>query len=109
MHELLHLCDHDARDVWVCSRTHIQERIEAGVDLPTYRLDSPERSPLAPYLLLDPEDDKGIDFEFISEAVKRFDEDESVKPAFISAVEELSAGLSSKNVNGDYKPYCTVR
>lgn len=62
-----------------------------------------------PYLLLDPEDDKGIDFEFISEAVKRFEEDESVKPAFITAVEELSAGLSSLDVNGDYKPYCTVR
>lgn len=72
-------------------------------------LDSPERSTLAPYLLLDPEDEKGIDFEFISEAVKRFDEDESVKPAFITAVEELSAGLSSLDVNGDYKPYCTVR
>jgi ubiquitin conjugation factor E4 B len=57
---------------------------------------------------LDPEDDKGIDFEFISEAVKRFDEDESVKPAFISAVEELSAELSSKNANDDYKSYCTV-
>jgi len=71
-------------------------------------LDSPERSPLASYLLLDPEDDRGIDFEFISEAVKRFDEDESVKPAFISAVEELSAELSSKNANDDYKSYCTV-
>lgn len=74
-----------------------------------YSLDSPERSTLAPYLLLDPEDEKGIDFEFISEAVKRFDEDEGVKPAFITAVEELSAGLSSQDVNGDYKPYCTVR
>ncbi|KAJ5215961.1 uncharacterized protein N7498_002368 [Penicillium cinerascens] len=73
-----------------------------------FGLDSPERSPLASYLLLDPEDDKGIDFEFISEAVKRFDEDESVKPAFISAVEELSAELSSKNANDDYKSYCTA-
>ncbi|KAJ5662138.1 uncharacterized protein N7477_009754 [Penicillium maclennaniae] len=73
-----------------------------------FGLDSPERSPLAQYLLLDPEDDKGIDFDFISEAVKRFDEDESVKPAFIAAVEELSAELSSMNANDDYKPYCTA-
>ena len=73
-----------------------------------FGLDSPERSPLAQYLLLDPEDDKGIDFDFISEAVKRFDEDESVKPAFIAAVEELSAELSSKNANDDYKSYCTA-
>ncbi|KAJ5483428.1 hypothetical protein N7530_002674 [Penicillium desertorum] len=65
---------------------------------------SPQSS-LASYLLIDPEDDRGIDFEFINEAVRRFDEDDSVKPAFISAVEQLSAQLSSMNVNDDYKPY----
>lgn len=63
---------------------------------------------MAPYLLLDPEDEKGVDFEFISEAVGRFDEDDSIKPAFISAVEELSRGLSQKDINDDYKPYCTA-
>lgn len=57
---------------------------------------------------MDPEDDKGIDFEFINEAVRRFDEDDSVKPAFISAVEQLSAQLSSMDVNDDYKPYAIV-
>lgn len=77
--------------------------------LTSLRLDSSESSPLTSYLLLDPEDDKGIDFEFISEAVKRFDEDDSVKPAFITAVEDLSIGLAGQDVNGDYKPYCTVR
>ncbi|KAJ5529863.1 hypothetical protein N7527_003256 [Penicillium freii] len=65
---------------------------------------SPQSS-LAAYLLIDPEDDRGIDFEFINEAVRRFDEDDSVKPAFISAVEQLSAQLSSMDVNDDYKPY----
>ncbi|KAJ6171979.1 hypothetical protein N7470_001046 [Penicillium chermesinum] len=80
-----------------------------GITMPEmFGLDSPERSILAPYLLLDPEDDKGIDFEFISEAVRRFDEDDSVKPAFIAAVEELSAELSRKDINDDYKPYCTA-
>lgn len=57
---------------------------------------------------MDPEDDKGIDFEFINEAVRRFEEDDSVKPAFISAVEQLSAQLSSMDVNDDYKPYAIV-
>ncbi|KAJ5647189.1 hypothetical protein N7490_003561 [Penicillium lividum] len=77
-----------------------------GITMPEmFGLDSPERSPLAPYLLTDPEDEKGIDFEFISEAVRRFEEDESVKPAFIAAVEELSAGLSKMDINDDYKPY----
>lgn len=71
-------------------------------------MESPQRSPLASHLLLDPEDDKGVDFEFIGEAVKRFDEDDSIKPAFITAVEELSAELSNKDVNDDYKPYAIV-
>jgi len=72
-------------------------------------VNSPQRSPLASHLLLDPEDDKGVDFEFIGEAVKRFEEDDSIKPAFIAAVEELSAELSNKDVNDDYKPYAIVR
>lgn len=73
-----------------------------------YRSESSPQSSLAAYLLIDPEDDKGIDFEFINEAVRRFDEDDSVKPAFISAVEQLSAQLSSMDVNDDYKPYAIV-
>lgn len=73
-----------------------------------YRSEWSPQSSLAAYLLVDPEDDKGIDFEFINEAVRRFDEDDSVKPAFISAVEQLSAQLSSMDVNDDYKPYAIV-
>lgn len=73
-----------------------------------YRSEWSPQSSLAAYLLVDPEDDKGIDFEFINEAVRRFEEDDSVKPAFISAVEQLSAQLSSMDVNDDYKPYAIV-
>jgi ubiquitin conjugation factor E4 B len=58
---------------------------------------------------VDPEDDKGIDFEFINEAVRRFDEDDTVKPAFISAIEQLSTQLAQLDVNDDYKPYTIVR
>ncbi|KAJ6031253.1 hypothetical protein N7540_001985 [Penicillium herquei] len=80
-----------------------------GITMPEmFGLDSPQSSTLAPYLLLDPEDEKGVDFEFISEAVKRFEDDDGVKPAFIAAVEELSAGLSTKDINDDYKPYSTA-
>ncbi|OJJ41121.1 hypothetical protein ASPWEDRAFT_34613 [Aspergillus wentii DTO 134E9] len=73
-----------------------------------FGLEPSEQSPLKPYLLLDPEEDRGVDFEFISEAVKRFDEDESIKPAFIAAVEELSQELAEMNINDDYKPYVTA-
>ena len=79
-----------------------------GIDCQDYRSEWSPQSSLASYLLIDPEDDRGIDFEFINEAVRRFDEDDSVKPAFISAVEQLSAQLSSMNVNDDYKPYAIV-
>jgi ubiquitin conjugation factor E4 B len=77
-------------------------------DCQDYRSEWSPQSSLASYLLIDPEDDRGIDFEFINEAVRRFDEDDSVKPAFISAVEQLSAQLSSMNVNDDYKSYAIV-
>ncbi|KAG2420716.1 hypothetical protein HFD88_000330 [Aspergillus terreus] len=67
-----------------------------------------ERSPLKPYLLLDPEDEKGVDFDFMSEAVKRFEEDDTIKPAFISAVEDMSRELAGMTVNDDHKPYVTA-
>ncbi|PYI06621.1 hypothetical protein BO78DRAFT_407305 [Aspergillus sclerotiicarbonarius CBS 121057] len=73
-----------------------------------FGLEPSEKSPLKSHLLLDPEDDKGVDFEFISEAVKRFDEDESLKPAFITAVEEMSQELAAMTINDDYKPYMTA-
>ncbi|KAL2809946.1 ubiquitin elongating factor core-domain-containing protein [Aspergillus granulosus] len=73
-----------------------------------FGIDPTGRSPIKPYLLLDPEDDKGVDLEFFSEAVKRFEEDEAVKPAFIAAVEELSRDLSSMGIGDDYKPYVTA-
>jgi hypothetical protein len=77
-------------------------------DYAAIRVDPSGRSPLKPYLLLDPEDDKGVDLEFLSESVKRFEEDDSIKPAFIAAVEELSRELSSLGIGDDYKPYVTV-
>ena len=72
------------------------------------RIEPSGQSPLKPYLLLDPEDDKGVDFELLSEAVKRFEEDENIKPAFIAAVEEMSKDLAAMTINDDYKPYVTV-
>ncbi|KAL4781217.1 ubiquitin elongating factor core-domain-containing protein [Aspergillus varians] len=73
-----------------------------------FGVDLSGRSPIKPYLLLDPEEDKGVDLDFLNEAVKQFEEDESVKPAFIAAVEELSQELSSIGIGGDYKPYVTA-
>jgi ubiquitin conjugation factor E4 B len=66
------------------------------------------RSPLVPHLLLDVEDDQGIDFDFIAEIVKQFDEQDDLKTTIITSVEQLSQELSSKTMNDDYKPYVAV-
>ncbi|KAN0085292.1 Ubiquitin elongating factor core domain containing protein [Elaphomyces granulatus] len=73
-----------------------------------FGLEPSDRSPLKPYLLLDTEDDSGIDFDLLSEFVKRFDEDEAVKLAFIAAVEEMSDDLATMTINDDYKPYVSA-
>lgn len=66
------------------------------------------QSPLVPHLLLDVEDDRGIDFDFIAEMVKQFDEQDDLKTTIIASVEQLSQELSSKTMNDDYKPYVAV-
>lgn len=57
---------------------------------------------------MDSDDDRGIDPDFLTEAVKRFEEEEMLKPAFISAVEEMSRDLAGMTINDDYKPYMMV-
>ncbi|KAF2117809.1 ubiquitin elongating factor core-domain-containing protein, partial [Lophiotrema nucula] len=62
-------------------------------------------SSLADHLLVDPENDSGICHDFLSEAVSRFEEDESVKDMLVGAVEQLSQRLAKMSMNDDYKPY----
>jgi ubiquitin conjugation factor E4 B len=65
---------------------------------------SPENL-LAEHLLVDSGTDRGICHDFLSEAVSRFEEDESVKEALVGAMETLSQQLSKVSMNDDYKPY----
>ncbi len=65
----------------------------------------PNTDSLTPYLLNDPEDEKGICNDFLTEAVSRFDEDDTVKPMLTKAVAGLSSGLSLITMNDNYKPY----
>lgn len=66
------------------------------------------RSPLIPNLLLDAEDERGLDIDFLSELVKQFDEQDELKSTIITTVEQLSQELATKTMNDDYKPYVTV-
>lgn len=63
---------------------------------------------LTPYLILDPENEKGICYDFLTEAVARFDEDDTVKAMLTRAVAGLSQKLSIMTMNDNYKPYVQV-
>jgi len=63
---------------------------------------------LAEHLLLDPEDDRGVCHDFLAEVVSRFEEDESIKPAIVAAVEELSHQLAKKSMDSDYRSYTSA-
>ncbi|KAL9608059.1 MAG: hypothetical protein Q9167_007083 [Letrouitia subvulpina] len=63
-------------------------------------------SPLTSHLLLDPEDDRGLCHDFLTEAISRFPEDENVQPALIGAVEDMSRQLAKMTMNNhEYKSY----
>lgn len=65
-------------------------------------------NPLTDHLLLDSEDDRGICHDFLTEAVARFDEDESIQEAIVGAVQDLSRRLAIKSMDSDYQSYTTV-
>ena len=69
----------------------------------------PATNTLASHLLLDPGDEKGLDYDFYEEVVTRFPEDESIEAAFVTALEELSKQLATMCMNDDYKRYIAVR
>ena len=68
----------------------------------------PETNPLTPHLLVDPDDDRGVCHEFLTEAISRFEEDDTIRAALIGAVEDLSRQLAKMTMNDNYKPYVFV-
>ena len=67
-----------------------------------------ESSPLTPCLIADPNNGNGIDHEFLLEAVSRFSEDDMVKSAFITAMEDLSHQIRKMNMSDNYQPHVAV-
>ena len=70
--------------------------------------DPPATNPLTPHLLVDPEDDRGICHDFLSEAVSRWPDDDTVQEAVVGAIEDLSRQLGKMTMNDNYKPYVLV-
>lgn len=60
---------------------------------------------LLPYVLISPEDNKGVCPEFLAEAVSRWEEDDAIKPMFTKTVAGLSSQLSKLTMDGNYGPY----
>ncbi|KAK4061306.1 hypothetical protein Trihar35433_9633 [Trichoderma harzianum] len=66
---------------------------------------NPEHDTIAPYLLRGPVDEGGICFDFIKEAIKRFDDDETFPAIFNDAMVKLSTQLAGLSMGDEYKPY----
>ena len=73
-----------------------------------FGIDSYSESPLAKHLLDNPEDDTGICHDFLTEVTARFSEDDTLKEAFISAIEQLSQQLAAKSMDSDYRSYTSL-
>jgi len=63
---------------------------------------------LVPYLLRGVEHSNGLCMDFFGEAVTRLEEDETIAPLFTKAMADISATLSTLNMNDNYKPYLDV-
>ena len=62
-------------------------------------------NPLTSHLLVNPDEDRGLCYDFLSYAVERSKEDDTIIPAITDAAEQLSRRLSKVTMNGDFKPY----
>lgn len=65
-------------------------------------------STLKSHLLHEPDSNLGLCHDFMLEAMQRAEEDDTIIPAFVSAVGEMSRDLSAMSFNSDYKPYMLV-
>jgi ubiquitin conjugation factor E4 B len=70
--------------------------------------EAPPTNALADHILLGPDDDRGICYEFLTEASNRMGEDDSIKEALVGAMEDVSRRLAKVSMNGDYRPYMLV-
>ncbi|KAL5115041.1 Ubiquitin conjugation factor E4 [Pleosporales sp. CAS-2024a] len=70
--------------------------------------EAPPTNALADHILLGPDDDRGICYDFLTEASLRMADDDSIKEAMVGAMEDLSRRLAKISMNGDYRPYMLV-
>lgn len=69
---------------------------------------NPHLDTLAPYLLRGINDEHGLCFDFIQEAIKRFDDDEAIPELFNEAMVRISTQLAQMSMSDNYKPHVQV-
>ncbi|KAG9190498.1 ubiquitin conjugation factor E4 B [Alternaria panax] len=70
--------------------------------------ETPAENALADRLLLGPDDERGVCYEFLTEASQRIGEDDTIREAVVGAMEDVSRRLSNVSMNGDYKPHMLI-
>lgn len=62
----------------------------------------------APYLLLEADEERCIDFNFLEKLKERSLEDDDVLPVLVDTASRLSSELSRMSMNDNFKPYVNV-
>lgn len=106
MHEQLPFCVDHAGPVRVSRAVTLRKSTLTAV---CRRDPDPRHDTLVPYLLKGVLDDNGLCFNFIQEAIKRFDDDDAIPALFNDAMVQISSKLGTLSMNDDYKPYVQVR
>ncbi|KAL6706155.1 Ubiquitin conjugation factor E4 [Coniothyrium glycines] len=70
--------------------------------------EAPAENPLTDRLILGPDDERGVCYDFLTEAAQRIGEDDTVREALVGAMEHLSRRLANVSMVGDYKPYMLI-
>jgi len=70
--------------------------------------EAPAQDALAERLLWGPNDERGICYDFLTEASLRIGDDDTVRDALVGAMEYLSRRLAGMSMNDDYKQFMLV-
>ncbi|EXJ85294.1 ubiquitin conjugation factor E4 B [Capronia epimyces CBS 606.96] len=65
-------------------------------------------SALADHLLFDPDEDRGVCHDFLTEIVTRIEDDDAIKDVLVGAVERLSQRLAKLTMDSDYRRYTAM-
>ena len=69
---------------------------------------NPQHDTLVPYLLREVDNEQGLCMDFLTEAMARTEEHDTILPLFTKAMVDISAQLARMSMNDAYKPCVNV-